>query len=121
MPLPARSGPDHVAHVLPLTSATRRAGGRSYAAAAAVFVQKAAFDLRSPPEIVARRYGLTAGELRVLFALINVGSVAEVAPVLGITEGTVRNHLHRLFEKTGTQRQADLVKLIGGLANPVIR
>jgi DNA-binding CsgD family transcriptional regulator/PAS domain-containing protein len=120
VPLPARSGPTHVAHILPLTSAARSLAGRSHAAVAAIFVQKAALDLRSLPETVARRYGLTAGELRVLFALINVGRVAEVAQVLGISQGTVRNHLHRLFEKTGTRRQADLMKLVGGLANPVI-
>lgn len=121
VPLPARSGPDHVAHVLPLTSAMRSVAGRSHAAVAAVFIQKAALDLRSLPELVARQYGLTAGELRVLFALVNVGSVAEASRVLGISEGTVRNHLHRLFEKTGTGRQADLMKLIGSFGNPVIK
>lgn len=121
VPLPARSGPEHVAHILPLTSAARGIAGRSHAAVAAVFVQKAALDLRSPPEVVARKYGLTAGELRVLFALINVGSVVEVARVLGISEGTVRNHLHRLFEKTNTRRQVDLVKLVGAFISSVIK
>jgi DNA-binding NarL/FixJ family response regulator len=38
--------------------------------------------------------------------------IAADAP--GITEGTVRTHLHRLFEKTGTARQSDLVKLVAG-------
>ena len=32
--------------------------------------------------------------------------------MLGISENTVRTHLHRLYAKTGTERQADLVKLI---------
>ena len=54
-----------------------------------------------------------------LLALVNAGTVAEVAGLLGISEGTVRNHLHRLFAKTGTRRQAELVKLVGGLASPL--
>jgi DNA-binding CsgD family transcriptional regulator len=120
VPFPANDGADHVAHILPLTSAARRPAAASYGAVAAIFVQKARLDLQSPLEIVSRRYRLTAGEMRVLIALMNVGKVADVSQILGISEGTVRNHLHRLFEKTGTVRQADLVKLIGGFASPLI-
>jgi DNA-binding CsgD family transcriptional regulator len=119
MPLRGRGTEEFVAHVLPLTSAARRQAGLSYAAAAAVFVQKATLDLQSPPEALGRRYNLTAGELRVLLAMMNSGGVAEIAEALGIGEGTVRTHLHRLFEKTGTSRQADLVKLVGGFASPL--
>jgi hypothetical protein len=32
----------------------------------------------------------------------------------------LRTHLHHLFEKTGTGRQVDLVKLLAGFANPLI-
>ena len=34
--------------------------------------------------------------------------------MLGISEATVKTHLHHVFEKTGTGRQADLIKLIAG-------
>ncbi|MCV0394054.1 MAG: helix-turn-helix transcriptional regulator [Rhizobiaceae bacterium] len=118
--LPGRDGHDYVAQVLPLTSASRRQANTAYGATAAVFVHKAVLDLQSPLETVTRRYRLTAGELRVLVALLNLGSVSEVADVLGISEGTVRNHLHRLFEKTGTSRQAELVKLVGGFGSPLV-
>jgi hypothetical protein len=37
-----------------------------------------------------------------------------VAEVLGIGEGTVKTHLHHLFQKTGASRQAELVKLVAG-------
>jgi hypothetical protein len=43
-----------------------------------------------------------------------VGGTSEVAEVLGISQATVKAHLHRVFEKTGTERQADLVKLVAG-------
>lgn len=120
VPLKARDGARYVASVLPLTSGRRRAAGISYAAVATVFVHKAALDLPSPPEALAKEFRLTPAELRVLFAIIEVGAVPEVAEVLGISEGTARTHLHHLFEKTGTSRQAELVKLVAGYANPLI-
>ena len=39
---------------------------------------------------------------------------------LGVAETTVRTHLGRLFDKTGTGRQADLVKLGAGFCNPLV-
>ncbi|WP_296743309.1 LuxR C-terminal-related transcriptional regulator [Mesorhizobium sp.] len=112
LPLLGRSGERYVAHILPLTSGARRKAGVSYSAAAAVFIRKAALDLPSPPETLARQFNLTPAELRVLFAVIEIGGVPEVAPVLGISEQTVKTHLHRIFAKTGTKRQADLVRLV---------
>jgi DNA-binding CsgD family transcriptional regulator len=106
--------------VLPLTSGARRRAGTSYAAAAAMFVQKAALEAPSPQEMIAKLYKLTPSELRVLLAIVQVGSVAEVAEALGIAESTAKTHLHRVFAKTGTKRQADLVKLVAGYASPLM-
>jgi DNA-binding CsgD family transcriptional regulator len=114
VPLRARNGERYVANVLPLTSGARRRAGVSYAAVATVFIHKAALDLPSPPEAVAQEFRLTPAELRVLFAVIEVGGVADVAAVLGLSEATVKTHLQRLFQKTGSARQADLVKLVAG-------
>jgi DNA-binding CsgD family transcriptional regulator len=44
--------------------------------------------------------------------------VPDIAAALGISESTVRTHLKRLFEKTSTHRQVDLVKLIAAHATP---
>jgi DNA-binding CsgD family transcriptional regulator len=120
VPLIALDGERHVAHVLPLTSGARRRAGAGYAAAAAVFVQQAALDTPSPQELISKLYKLTPTELRVLLAIMQVGGVPEVAETLGIAESTVRTHLHRLFEKTGAKRQADLVKLMAGYASPLV-
>ncbi|MBV8827554.1 MAG: helix-turn-helix transcriptional regulator [Hyphomicrobiales bacterium] len=114
VPLTARTGGRYVAHVLPLTSGARRKAGVSYAATAAMFVRKAGLDLPSPPEAVASEFKLTPAEVRVLFAIVQIGGVPEVAPVLGVSEQTVKSHLHRVYEKTATKRQADLVKLVAG-------
>jgi len=115
----ARDDERWVAHVLPLTSGARRQAGIAYAAVAAVFVRKAALDLPSPLETLSDLYALTPAELRVLMAIVEIGGVPEVAPVLGISETTVKTHLSRLFEKTGTKRQADLVKLVAAFMSPL--
>jgi DNA-binding NarL/FixJ family response regulator len=57
--------------------------------------------------------------VRVLRAMIEVGGVEPVAAVLGASRSTVKTHLEHLFEKTGTGRQAELVKLIAGFESPV--
>jgi DNA-binding CsgD family transcriptional regulator/PAS domain-containing protein len=120
VPLIARDGGRLVAHVLPLTSGARRRAGTSYAAVAALFVHKAALDTPSPPEVIAKAYKLTPMELRVMLAIVEVGGVPEVAEALGIAETTVKTHLGRVYKKTDSDRQADLVKLVAGFSNPLL-
>jgi DNA-binding CsgD family transcriptional regulator/PAS domain-containing protein len=121
VPLVARDRERYVAHVLPLTSGARRRAGTSYAAVAALFVHKAALEIPSPPEAIAKAYKLTPTELRVLLAVVEVGGVPEVAEALGIGETTVKTHLRQTYQKTGTNRQADLVKLVAAFSNPLIK
>jgi DNA-binding CsgD family transcriptional regulator/PAS domain-containing protein len=121
VPLSCIEGDCYTAHVLPLSSGARQSAGASYAAVAAVFVRKAEVMAPSLPEVIAKHYRLTPTELRVLLAIVQVGGVPETAEALGIGEATVKTHLHRLFSKTGTTRQADLVKLVAGFANPLVR
>jgi hypothetical protein len=77
--LKALRGERYVAHVLPLTSGARRKAGVSHSATAAIFVRKAALDLPSPPEAVADEFNLTPAEVRVMFAIVEIGGVPEVA------------------------------------------
>ena len=74
---------------------------------------------RVPPIAGARLvelFGLTGAEARVATALLGADSPREVAAQLGIGLATVRSHLHRLYDKTGTRRQAELVWLLATLA-----
>lgn len=73
----------------------------------------------SAPEAIAKFYKLTPSELRILLAIVQVGGVPETAEALGVAESTVKTHLRRLFDKTGSNRQADLVKLIAGFSSPL--
>jgi DNA-binding CsgD family transcriptional regulator len=120
LPLRGRDGSHHVAHVLPLTSGARRFAGIAYSASAALFICKAAAEDPSSPGIIARAYRLTPTELRVMLAIVKIGGVPEVAAALGVAENTVKTHLGNLFVKTGTGRQADLVKIVAGFATPLI-
>jgi DNA-binding CsgD family transcriptional regulator len=104
------------AHVLPLTSGARQDTGSRLDATAAVFVRKATLADPSPLEALATRYRLTASEIRVLDALLKVSSVKAMAEMLGISQATVKTHLHHLFRKCGASRQSDLVKLVAGIA-----
>jgi DNA-binding CsgD family transcriptional regulator len=114
----APGGQRYVAHVLPLTAGARRRAGKTYDAAAAIFVHEAALEMPSMPNALAKAYKLTAMELRVLLGIVQVGGGPSVAEELGISETTVRSHLRHVYEKTGTNRQADLVKLVAAFESP---
>ena len=84
-----------------------------------MFVSKAALELPHPLETIAATFKLTPAEMRVLMMIVQVGGVSEVAPVLGVSEATMKTHLQRIFAKTDTGRQADLVKLVAGYMSPL--
>jgi DNA-binding CsgD family transcriptional regulator len=119
VPLIGKDGERYIAHALPLTSGARRRAGVANAAAAALFVRKATLAVPSASQAIGSAFKLTPTELRVLMAIVEVGGVPEVATAFGIADTTVRTHVSRLFEKTGTARQADLVKLVAGYATPL--
>ena len=57
-------------------------------------------------------FGLTRAERRIALALLEGQAPKEIAATLGVSFFTVRGHLVRIFEKTGTSRQAELVRLL---------
>jgi DNA-binding NarL/FixJ family response regulator len=115
IPLSASSQDRWFAHILPLTSGNRQQTGATYSAVAAVFIRQTAADSPPPLEALAKRYKLTASEVRVLDAVLKVSSVKAMSGMLGVSQATVKTHLHNLFRKTATSRQSDLVKLMAGL------
>ncbi len=112
-------GEHYVAHVLPLNSGNRRRTGAAHAATAALFVHKAALNIASHPEVIAKAYSLTPSELTVLFTMTDTLGVRDIARILGLSQATIKTHLHNLFGKTGTKRQSELVKLIASFSSPI--
>jgi DNA-binding CsgD family transcriptional regulator len=117
--LTARDGARFVVHLLPLKSLLRNGTKAPFEAAAAVFVRKAEMEGQAYGRLIARTFGLTPAELRVLLAIVDVGGVPESSEKLGVAETTIKTHLKQVFAKTGANRQADLVKLIAGFSFPL--
>jgi DNA-binding CsgD family transcriptional regulator len=120
IPLLSPTGERYVAHILPLSSVLRNGGERAVDAVGALLLRKVSLGGPSYGELIARTFDLTPAELRVFLSIVEVGGVPETAAALGIADTTVKTHLHRVFAKTGVSRQADLVKLAAGFANPLL-
>jgi DNA-binding CsgD family transcriptional regulator len=61
-------------------------------------------------------YHLTRTECDVLRRIAEGATAGEIAQELEVSITTVRTHLQSLFRKTGTRRQADLVRLASAFA-----
>ncbi len=118
IPLSTSSHGRWFAHVLPLTSGDRQRAGALYSAVAAVFVRKISPATPLPLEALARLYRLTVSEIRVLDGIMKVSGVGALADLLGLSQATVKTHLHNVFRKTGAARQSELIKLIAGFEQP---
>ena len=68
--------------------------------------------VRLPEQRLRDVFGLTPAEARMALALFEGATLAEAAESLRISRFTAQNHLARIFEKTGTNRQAVLIKLM---------
>ena len=115
IPLTDKSQEPWFAHVLSLKSGRRELVANDYGAVAAVFVRKTVPNVLSLLEELTKRYGLSASEVRVFDAVLKTNGVKAIAELLDLSQATVKTHLHKLFQKTGTKRQTDLVKLVAGL------
>ena len=118
IPLRHRDWTASVAHVLPLCRSQIRQG-LVQRASAAVFIAPALTPPRLPAHALALLYDLTPAELRVFELIAEGGTQAEIAMELSIAPSTGKTHLVRVFEKTGCNRQADLVKLAASVSLPL--
>jgi len=106
-------------------SIERPSGKRAYAAAISALNEPAAgasgprsllirisdperaADIRT--EILQRLFPLTCAEARLTSSLIRNGCLAMAAVDCGLTEGSARQYMRRIFAKTGTASQVELV------------
>ena len=70
-----------------------------------------------PPALLRDAFGLTRAEAEVAARAASGDGVPALAASLAISPGTARLHLHRVFEKTGARRQAELAAVLGRLAS----
>ncbi|HEU0147175.1 MAG TPA: LuxR C-terminal-related transcriptional regulator [Bradyrhizobium sp.] len=118
--IPDVEGAGYIATLLPVDRGQRAGILAPFAASVAVFMKDPADAPMMPGEAFARLYKLTGGELRVLMSLAQGLGGKEAADLLGIGEPTMRSHLQRIFAKTNTARQADLLRLLQNATSPVL-
>jgi DNA-binding NarL/FixJ family response regulator len=80
-------------------------------------------DLERQPKVLGRQlvdlFGLTPAEACLVVALVAGKRLEDIAEERGVRMPTLRTQLHAILDKTGTRRQADLMRLIVDL--PAVR
>jgi DNA-binding CsgD family transcriptional regulator len=66
----------------------------------------------TPPLILRDLYQLSEPEVQVCWRLANGDSLEDIGQALGVAKETLRSQLKRIFAKTGTRRQPELVRLV---------
>ncbi len=79
-----------------------------------ICVSDPAQTLHLNEEVLAALFELTAAEARLTISLVQRGSLSAAAADCGLTDGSARQYLKRIYGKTGTRGQVDLVALILG-------
>lgn len=79
---------------------------------AIVFVNDPDEAEESDTVLLRHLYGLSRAEADVAALLLQGKEIKEVTDKLHISRNTAKTHLSRLFEKTGTRRQAELLRLL---------
>jgi DNA-binding CsgD family transcriptional regulator len=85
-------------------------------ATAAIFVSESGAQSERPVARLRRIYGLTPAAAEVASRLVQGMRLPAISEDLGISIHTVRGHLKQLFARTGTHRQAELIRVL--LAGP---
>jgi DNA-binding CsgD family transcriptional regulator len=89
----------------------REFDGKPCRTAALVLIIDPDQDESSAADALRSRYGLTAAEAEVALHVVRGEGLAAIGDQLSVSLTTVRKHLQHVFDKTGTHRQAELVRL----------
>jgi DNA-binding CsgD family transcriptional regulator len=102
--------PPLVAHVFPLAANRTVSIFDIDRPSVAVFVVDPSADFGAQIRRFAARFGLTPAETRVLEEIIGGNGLPAAAARLKISGTTARTHAYRILEKTGTNRQTELIR-----------
>lgn len=84
-------------------------------AAVLLFIVDPANRAGVPVAWIVDAYGLTPAEARVAIAASSGLTIPETARQLGVSQNTIKTHLRKVFGKTGTNRQAELARLMASI------
>ena len=102
----------HCDRPLHLCVARVRSGSQPAEPAAALLISDEGANERHSPNLLRELYGLTTSESRLAAELLKGNSMEEAAAALEISVLTARSHLKKIFAKTGTNRQSQLLWLL---------
>ena len=77
-----------------------------------IFVSDPEQQTQTIPGAFAQAYALTVAESRVAERLMQGETLVQAAVELGVSHNTARTHLQRIYQKTETSHQGDLVRLL---------
>lgn len=90
----------YIVHVLPMTSG------------AMVMIVDPDLEPEPPKALLLRLFGLTNAEADVALRVMRGDGLTPIADDMALSLATIKTHLHHIFDKTGTHRQAELVRLL---------
>jgi DNA-binding CsgD family transcriptional regulator len=77
-----------------------------------IFLCNPARPLNATEHLLRDLYQFTAAEARLVLELVNGRSMEEASERLNITANTARSHLKKIFSKTQTNKQGEIVRLV---------
>lgn len=102
-----------VAHVIPIRLAARDIFVRC---AAALVLTPVTLPQAPPVELVQSLFDLTPAEARVARSLASGETVESIASARGVSQNTIRAHVRGVLEKSGCNRQVDIVALLTAIS-----
>lgn len=109
----AESGGMMVAHVIPIRLSARDVFLRC---AAALVLTPVTAPQAPPVELVQSLFDLTPAEAQVARGLAAGETVDSLASAHGVSQNTIRSHVRGVLEKTGCNRQTDVVSLLTAIS-----
>jgi DNA-binding CsgD family transcriptional regulator len=102
-----------VAHVIPIRLSARDIFVRS---AAALVLTPVTLPQAPPVELVESLFDLTPAKARVARSLASGETIETIASASGVSQNTIRTHVRGVLEKTGCNRQVDVVALLTAIS-----
>jgi DNA-binding CsgD family transcriptional regulator len=100
-----------VVHLLPIRRSARDIFERSVA----VMILTPTTMLNTPPvELLQSLFDLTPTERRVARRIASGATIDDISTTDGPSRNTVRAHLRSIMDKTGCNRQAEIIALLAG-------
>lgn len=99
----------YIIHVLPL-----RANDHSPTRAIVMIIDPE-LDSEPPKMLIQRLFGLTNAEAEVALRVMRGDGLKPISEDMALSIATIKTHVHHVFGKTDTHRQAELVRLLSAI------